>query len=86
MAKYELIFRPSVWKDLAPIPKPDVRRILKRIDSLADNPRPHGCKKLSGQEAYRIRQGNYRIVYVVEDYRLIVTIVRVGDRRQIYDR
>jgi len=86
MAKYELIFRPSVWKDLDPIPKSDVRRLLKRIDELADNPRPHGSTKLSGQEAYRIRQGNYRIVYVIEDTRLIITIVKVGHRREVYDR
>ena len=86
MAKYKLIFRPSVWKDIAPIPKADVRRILKRIDLLADDPRPYGSKKLSGQEAYRIRQGNYRIVYVIEDLRLIVTVVTVGHRREVYER
>ena len=85
MAKYELIFRPSVWKDLESIPKADVRRILKRIDALVGDPRPHGSTKLSGQEAYRIRQGNYRIVYVIEDARLIVTIVKVGHRRDVYE-
>lgn len=85
MAKYELIFRPSVWKDLESIPKADVRRILKRIDALVCDPRPHGSTKLSGQEAYRIRQGNYRIVYVIEDARLIVTIVKVRHRRDVYE-
>ncbi len=86
MAKYELIFRPSVWKDIAPIPKDDVRRILKRIDLLADDPRPFGSKKLSGQEAYRIRQGNYRIVYTIEDSKLTITLVKVGHRREVYER
>ena len=85
MAKYDLVFRPSVWKDLEPIPKADVSRILKRIDLLADDPRPFGSKKLSGQEAYRIRQGNYRIVYTIEDTKLIVTLVKVGHRREVYD-
>jgi mRNA interferase RelE/StbE len=85
MAKYELIFRPSVWKDLEQIPKVDVRRILKRIDSLAGDARPPGSTKLSGQEAYRIRQGNYRIVYVINDTRLIITIVKVGHRSTVYE-
>lgn len=86
MAKYELIFRPSVWKDLDSIPKTDVRRILKRIDLLADDPRRVGSIKLSDQEAYRIRHGAYRIIYTIEDDRLIVIVVKVGHRREVYER
>ncbi len=86
MAKYKLIFRPSVWKDLDIVPKADVRRILKKIDSLAEEPRPLGSTKLSGQEAYRIRQGNYRIIYTIEDKNLVIVVVKIGHRRDVYDR
>lgn len=86
MAKYEIVFKRSVYKDLKPIPGVDVKRILARIDLLADDPRGSGCEKLSGQERYRVRQGVYRIVYEIEDNRLIVTVVKVGHRGQIYER
>lgn len=86
MAKYSIVFKRSVYKDLRAIPKADVKRIIKRIDSLAEDPRGTGCEKLSGQERYRIRQGIYRIVYEIVDDKLIVTIVKLGHRRQIYDR
>lgn len=86
MAKYEVVFKRSVYKDLRPIPNADVKCILTRIGSLANDPRPAGCEKLSGQERYRVRQGVYRIIYAIEDTRLIVTVVKVGHRGQIYDR
>ena len=86
MARYRVEFRPSVWKDLDQIPKTDRRRILARIRKLVDDPRPVGGQKLSAQDSYRIRQGVYRIVYTIEDDRLIVIIVRVGHRRDVYDR
>lgn len=84
MASYELVFKKSVAKDLRGLPKQDVKRILLRIRSLADDPRPEGCEKLSGQERYRIRQGSYRVVYAIEDSRLIVLIVKVAHRRDVY--
>ncbi|TCO74707.1 type II toxin-antitoxin system RelE family toxin [Chromatocurvus halotolerans] len=84
MAKYKLFFKASVAKDLRAIPKKDVTRILQRIDALQDQPRPAGCEKLSGEERFRVRQGNYRIVYEIEDLYLIVTVIRVGHRRQVY--
>ena len=84
MAQYRVIVRKSVSKDLKGLPRKDVRRILATIKSLADDPRPAGTKKLSGQERYRLRQGNYRILYEIEDDRLIVCVVRVGDRRDVY--
>lgn len=86
MAKYEIVFKRSVYKDLKPVPKVDITRILKRIDAIAENPRGPGCEKLSGQERYRIRQGVYRIVYEIQDDRLIVTVVKVGHRGSVYDR
>lgn len=84
MAGYSLFFKESVRKDLDSIPKSDLQRIMARIASLADNPRPPGSEKLSGEEKYRVRQGNYRIIYAIEDSRLIIMIVKVGHRREVY--
>lgn len=84
MASYELAFKQSVTKDLRALPRKDVRRIMQRIRALADNPRPPGCEKLSAQERYRVRQGSYRIIYEVLDGRLVVLIVKVAHRRDVY--
>ena len=78
MARYELVIKQSVVKDLRSIPKQHRQRILTKIELLADEPRPPGSEKLSGQERYRIRQGSYRILYVIEDQRLVVTVIKVG--------
>jgi mRNA interferase RelE/StbE len=84
MARYDLRFRPSVAKDLRGIPKSDVQRILARIEALRDDPRPPGAEKLSAQERYRVRQGVYRILYTIDDAVLIVEVVKVGHRRDVY--
>ncbi len=84
MARYSLLFKRSISKDLRSIPKQDVRRILKRIDLLADDPRPSGSEKLSTQELYRIRQGRYRIIYEIQDIVLIVVVVKIGKRSDVY--
>lgn len=86
MARHELAFRKSVAKDLRAFPKHDVKRIMQRVLALADEPRPIGCEKLSGEERYRIRQGDYRVVYEIADARLIVLVVKVGHRREVYRR
>ena len=84
MAVYNLFFKDSVRKDLDSIPKNDLRRIIARIESLAANPRPLGCEKLSGQEKYRLRQRNYRIIYSIQDTQLTVWVVKAGHRREVY--
>ncbi len=84
MEPYKIVFKKSVAKDLKKIPKKDVSKILKVIRSLAGNPRPPQVKKLSGQDRYRMRQGNYRILYSIEDAQLIIAVVKVGDRRDVY--
>ncbi len=84
MAKYKITFKKSVSKDLRNIPATDVKRILKKIDSLAENPRGEGCIKLSAQERYRVRQGLYRIVYEIRDEILVVTVVKVAHRSTVY--
>ena len=84
MAAYSIFFKDSVRKELAAIPKGDLLRIMERIGTLAENPRPMRCEKLSGQEKYRLRQGNYRIVYSIQDSQLTVWMVKVGHRREVY--
>lgn len=84
MAEYKLFFKKSVQKDFDSIPKKDLKRILSRIESLSEDPRPKGCEKLTGQERYRLRQGRYRIVYSVQDDELTIWVVKVGHRKGIY--
>ena len=84
MAKYKITIKKSAVKELEDIPKKDLRKIVKRIQSLAQNPRPQGSQKLSGQNRLRIRQGDYRVVYSVDDKDCIVDIVKIGHRREIY--
>jgi mRNA interferase RelE/StbE len=84
MASYRILFKKSVAKDLRKIPKKDRQRILERIDSLTEDPRPAGAEKLSGDGKYRIRQGSYRILYLLEDEIITVTVVKVGHRRDVY--
>ena len=86
MANYRLVVKKSVAKDLRQIPNKDVIRILTCIGTLRESPCPMGSEKLSGQERYRIRQGVYRIIYEVKDEHLIVTVVKVGHRKQVYTR
>jgi mRNA interferase RelE/StbE len=84
MAEYKIFFKRSAVKDLDPIPKKDLQRIIKRIESFAEDPRPAGCEKLTGQDRYRIRQGNYRIVYSIQDKDLTIWVVKIGHRRDVY--
>ena len=84
MARYELRIKASVAKDLHDLPKADVRRIVERIVCLREDPRPFGCEKLSTMERYRIRQGNYRIIYEIFDGEIVVEIVKIGHRRDVY--
>jgi len=83
-ARYKVVFRKSVAKDLRGIPGPDVRRILRAINALAEVPRPAGSEKLSGKERYRLRQGDYRILYEILEAEVIVVVVKVGHRREVY--
>jgi mRNA interferase RelE/StbE len=84
MAAYKVYFKASVEKDFTTIPKKDLKKLLKRIEGLAENPRPGGCEKLTGQERYRLRQGRYRVVYSIQDDELAVWVVNVGHRKDIY--
>ncbi len=85
MAEYRLLIKPSAAKEIdATGSKRDRRRIIARIAALSEEPRPSGCEKLAGFESrYRVRQGNYRVVYAVDDAARVVEVVKVG-RREVY--
>ena len=85
MASYKVEISKSVRKkDLPSIPTADVTKIVKRIEGLADNPFPVGAIRLKGREEWRVRQGDYRILYVVEHEIVTVFVIKVGHRREIY--
>jgi mRNA interferase RelE/StbE len=84
MARYNIIFKRSVKKDLHRISSQDIPAILKRIDALAVEPRPVTCKKLSSKEVFRVRQGNYRIIYEIFDDTVVVLVVAVANRSTVY--
>ena len=85
MEKYKVVLKSSAVKEIESIPrKKDRQRIVQRIGLLADNPRPPGSTKLSGYDRYRIRIGSYRIVYGIEDNTLVVYVVKVGHRKDVY--
>ncbi len=83
---HKIEFNKSVEKDLKKIPTKDLKKIIEKIESLTENPFPDGFKALKGdlKGYYRIRQGNYRVVYKVENKILTIFIVRVGNRKEIY--
>ncbi len=84
MAAYKVFFKRSVEKDFESIPKKDLRKILARIESLTEDPRPSGSEKLTGLERYRIRRGRYRILYSIRDDELTVWVVKAGHRKDVY--
>ncbi len=84
MARFRIEIKKSAIKELESIPSGDLKKVMKRIETLADDPRPQGSKKLSGEEKYRLRQGNYRILYLIEDDLLIVYVVKVAHGKNAY--
>ena len=86
MVNYKIKIKASAAKELNKIPKKDLQKLVSKIRSLSSNPRPTGCEKLSGEEKYRVRQGNYRIVYSIEDKQLIVFVVKIGHRKDVYKK
>ena len=84
MESYRIVIKKSAAKEIERIAKNDRIRIIEKIKSLSQDPHPTGSKKLSGQEKYRMRQGNYRILYQVIDDELIINVVKVGHRQDVY--
>lgn len=84
MASYRLLIKPSAAKELEGVPTKDRKRVVTRMQGLADQPRPPGCEKLTGHDLFRVRQGKYRILYEVHDRDLTVTVFKIGHRRDVY--
>ena len=88
MASYRLVIKSSAAKEIESIGQKKTRqRVVERVQALAENPRPHGCEKLSGKHPhYRIRQGPFRILYEINNDELVVYVVKMADRRDVYKR
>ncbi|OQW47626.1 MAG: addiction module toxin RelE [Proteobacteria bacterium SG_bin7] len=84
MASYKIEFSSSARKELKKLPKPYIKNIVAAIDELATSPFPSGVKKLVGEELYRIRVGPYRILYEVEGKALLILIIKIGHRKDVY--
>lgn len=84
MVRYELEFKRSVGKDVRSIPTSDLKKILQKIEALREDPRPPGSVKLTGEEHYRIRQGDYRIIYQIQNEKLVIVVIRIAHRREVY--
>ena len=83
MAKYKLEFKKTATKELNSLPNKEIKRILQSIDQLVENPRPINSKKLSASEGYRLRVGDYRILYEIHDQVLIIYIIRIAHRKEV---
>jgi mRNA interferase RelE/StbE len=86
MGKYKVFLRRSAADELGRIPKKDLVRLIERVGSLANEPRPQGCEKISALDRYRVRQGDYRVVYAIDDREKTVDIVKIGHRSDVYKR
>jgi mRNA interferase RelE/StbE len=86
VAKYSVEFKPSALKELQRLPRTLVERIFPKIENLATEPRPAGCKKLKGgQQEWRARVGDYRVVYTIDDAKLRVSVTRIRHRSEVYE-
>jgi mRNA interferase RelE/StbE len=86
MGGYRVEIETSAAKQIQRLQRVDQKRVMASILALADEPRPHGCTKLSGLDAYRIRVGVFRIVYIIDDGLRVVTVTRVAHRKEVYKR
>ena len=84
MESYKVLIKPSAAKEIECMPKKDRIRVVERIQGLAQDPRPPGCEKLSNRDRYRVRQGDYRMVFSIDDGAGTVLIVKVAHRREVY--
>lgn len=84
MASYRILIKGDAEKEIRALPKSDLKRVVRKIQSLSENPRPEGCEKLKGEEGYRIRQGDYRAIYLIDDSEKTIRVIRVGHRREVY--
>ena len=86
MGSYAVEIKPSARKELDPLPNHVLSRVVRKIQSLSDNPRPAGCKKLKGyKDLWRIRVGDWRVVYIIDDAVRVVSVTRIAHRREVYE-
>lgn len=84
MGRYSLEFKRSAVKEIKKLPAKDLKKVLAVIEQLSEDPRPRGSEKLSREEKYRLRWGQYRILYTIEDEKLIICVVKIGHRKYVY--
>jgi len=83
--KYSIVYKRSASEELLQLPATVAHKIKAAIDSLSESPRPHGCKKLKGSvNEYRVRIGNYRVIYTIADTVLVVTVIKIAHRKEVY--
>ena len=86
MSSYAVQIKPSARKELESLPNNVLARVIRKIESLAQDPRPAGCKKLKGyKDQWRVRIGDWRVVYIVDDGAKLVSVTRIAHRREVYD-
>lgn len=84
MEKYKIVFKKSAERELYKIQGKELHKIVQRVQGLKNNSKPSGAKKLTNHEHYRIRQGNYRIIYAIDESKSIITIFKIGHRKEVY--
>jgi mRNA interferase RelE/StbE len=84
MVNYKVEIKKSAQKEIENLPSVMLKKIVAKIQSLSSEPRPNGSKKLTSDEKYRLRVGDYRILYSIEDDKLIIFVVKVGHRKSVY--
>lgn len=85
MSEYQITITRTAQKQLDKLPDPVAGILIEAIQELSSNPRPHGCKKLKGRNGYRIRRGDFRVIYDIYDKRLVVEVIAIGNRQDIYE-
>jgi len=84
---YSVEVKPPARKELEALPNNVLPRVVQKIESLGDTPRPTGCKKLKGyKDQWRVRVGDWRVVYIIDDDAKLISITRIAHRREVYDR
>lgn len=87
MGKYSVEVKPSARKELEALPDELLVRVIRKLDALAHSPRPGGCRKLKGyKDQWRIRVGDWRVVYIIDDAAKLVSVTHIAHRREVYDR
>ena len=87
MSNYAVEVKPPARKELEALPDKVLARVVRKMDSLRDTPRPAGCKKLKGyKDQWRVRVGDWRVVYIIDDAAKLISVTRIGHRREVYER